>query len=61
MAHRKYTITKDQLRKIRKAVLREQFKKEGIFHLWRRQSQIIGNKKAIENKKACRKKVDLDE
>ncbi len=58
----KQTITKEQLRKIRRAALREQYKKEGIFHLWRRKSQIIGkNKKAIDDREACRKKVDSDE
>jgi len=58
----KQTITKEQLRKIRRAALREQLKKEGLLHLWRRRSQIIGkNKKAIESRRSCRKKVDSDE
>jgi len=54
-------ITKEQLRKIRRAALREYYKKEGIFHLWRRQSQILGkNKKAINNRNLCRKKINDD-
>ncbi|KKN58901.1 hypothetical protein LCGC14_0547030 [marine sediment metagenome] len=59
---RKYTITKEQLRKMRKAALREKYKSEGLLDLWMRQSQTIGkNKRASDSKTACRKKVDPDD
>ncbi len=47
---------------MRRAALREQFKADRVFHMWNRKSQIIGkNKKAIDSKTACRKKVDSDD
>jgi hypothetical protein len=59
---RKYIITKEQLRKFRKAALREQYKANGLISLWNRQGQTIGkNKKAIDSKNACRKKVESDD
>lgn len=61
MAHNN-KITKEQLYKMRKHAMREKYKAAGLLRLWMRQGQSIGkNKKAIESKNTCRKKVNFDE
>ena len=47
---------------MRKHAMREKYKAAGLLGLWMRQGQNIGkNKRAIEKKNVCRKKVDFDE
>lgn len=59
---RKKTNNKIEILKRYRAILREKAKRLKQFHLWRRPSQKIDkNKKAIDNKRKCREKVDYND